>query len=213
MSAALVLVAALELFASQGAATWGECGTVGCWREPPLPYTQELRAPTSAVGVRVGDFELSWRNQGTTRVRGVFVEDAQYDSAARALRSADATLYATSATQRATGWALMYAPRFSVGALYVQPSIGAMQSRQDLTIDQHQVADPSATWSYHEVKSNRVTPAAGVAIGYRLTASASVFASFDAAWRPRYANSIAGGGADSPIGFRAVSVGVRWVLR
>lgn len=200
---------AAELFVSTGPAIWAKCGSNGCWRQDPLPSSFDGDTRATAIGVRWKEAELAWRDLGWASARGKYVKDEDYDPHSRRVRNPCATVYDVGTTQHTAGVSLAWAPRWSWDAVSLTPSLGVLWYRQ------HQ----QVTWYDrkgrvdHEIeftRGNHVTPMAGLRVAYSfgdLTFGAGV----EAFWRPRYRDSVAGGG-EGRVGLRARFLELRYAL-
>lgn len=212
--AALILMAiagsasalGVEVFTSAGPARWSECGSNGCWRQPPLPAKFELKTDAASIGARVGDFEISWRDLGKASVRGTFVADSDYDSD-RATVAHGARKIEAFSEQRTEAAAFAYAPRFAWGNVSASPSLGAALVRQEQTFawlgKKGEITNEGRESNFH-----RWTAFAGVRLAYHFE---RMSIGVGAEWfhRPRYVNSVAGGGSDHPVGLRIQFVELR----
>lgn len=203
---------AVELIVGAGTAHWSECGTNGCWRQPPLPYTYQLDTHQQKVGVRVGSVEIAYRNMGKASVRGTFVADDAYDSDRAVVQWGNRTpqYIDAEAVQSTHGVSVMYAPRFhAYGNFAIQPSVGLLWNRQRERITWFN-ADGSVQSSSDFLNSGSVTPIAGLALLYSFDKHWTAGASYEAAWRPRFRDSVAGGGSEHPVGMRMLSAELRY---
>lgn len=200
---------AAELFVSTGPASWSKCGSNGCWRQPPLPSTFDGDTRATAIGVRWKEAEIAWRDLGWASVRGKYVEDRYYDSDQARVTNRCATVYDIASTQHTAGVSLAWAPRWNWDAVSLTPSLGV------LWYQQHQ----RVTWYDHKGRvsqeielrhGNHVTPMAGLRLTYSF-GELSFGAGVEAFWRPRYRDSVAGGG-EGRIGLRARFLEVRYAL-
>ena len=207
---AIALTAALEIFAATGPAHWSECGTNGCWRQPPLPSTMQLDTRAWQLGVRWKDLEVAYHDLGRVRADGTFVEDWDYDPHVHKVREGAPKAHSRS-DQHTTGVTVQYAPRFAMGhGFSVQPGVGVLRFHQSQTIDAQygEHLQYQANWSGG---GNGWTPVAGLRAMYTYR-RASVAVGSEWYLRPRLAMSVAGGGSDHPVGLRTVFAEVRYAF-
>lgn len=209
-----VLLLGVELLLAAGSAHYSECGTNGCWRQPPLPYHFDLDTQQQKLGVRVGSFDIAYRNYGWASVRGTFVPDVYYDPhTAQVAAGMDPghTAY-IKATQHQTGFTVAYAPRFALGKGFsFEPSLGAAYVRQHETVTWY-----TSKWeplnSLTLYGKTRVTPMAGLGVLFHVTPRVAFGISHEIVWRPRYRDSVAGGGEEHKVGLRMWSAELRVAL-
>jgi hypothetical protein len=171
----------IELLVGYGMAFWQEAGTNGNWRQPPLPYEQHLTGHTASIGARYKEFELRYHDLGLASVSGTFVADADYNPDTRTVRPC-ATRIDASTTQHSTGITAAWAPTFGT-KIHVTPELGLLwlQQKQWVTYQSGERIELNSR--------NRITPMGGLKMGSEhLTLTIEVF------HRPRYVNSLAGGG-------------------
>lgn len=182
----------LELLVSYGLAFWQECGTNGCWRQPPLPYEQHFTDQTASIGLRYKDIEVRYHDLGVASIHGSFVADSDYDSKTHGFNCAMPHIFwgqrkceviGTTATQHSTGVTAAWSPTFHTGSIQVKPSIGVLIMRQRLWVN-----DPGQRTE--QLNVNRVTPLAGLSLG-----TDKLKVEFTAYHRPRFRDSVAGGGS------------------
>lgn len=201
---------ALELFVATGPATWSKCGTNGCWRQPPLPSKWNLDTTAHALGLRAGDVEIAYRDLGRVSVRGIYVLDAAYDSDRAQITDPHADRIDASTWQHTTGISIAYAPRWAWFNVSVSPAIGVLgiHQRQAFVWYDHK---GRPTTSGEETSEHRWTPMAGLKVAYALDGVA-IGAGVEWFLRPRYVNSLAGGGRDSKVGLRVRLIELRYAF-
>ncbi len=212
MQGALLL--ALELLLGAGPAHYSECGTNGCWRQPPLPYHFDLDTAQQKAGVRLGDFEVVYRNYGFASVKGTFVPDVYYNPrTAQVAADMDPGQVATiKATQHQTGFTAAYAPRFEVTQWAIfQPSIGLAYVRQHETVTWYS-SKWEPQWSLELYGKTRVTPMAALGAVFPVGRQVSLGIAHEIVYRPRYRDSVAGGGDEHRIGLKMWSFELRFAL-
>lgn len=213
MQGALLL--ALELLIGAGPAHYAECGTNGCWRQPPLPYHFDLDTQQQKAGLRLGDFEFAYRNYGWASVTGTFVPDVYYNAhTAKVAADMDPGQIATiKATQHQTGFTATYARRFALASrVTFQPALGLAYVRQHENVTWY-----STKWepqqSVELYGKTRVTPTAALGVVLRVSDAFSIGLAHEIVYRPRYRDSVAGGGKEHPIGLRMWSFELRATVR
>jgi len=196
-----------EIFLSAGRAQWSQCGSNGCWRQPPLPSQWQLHTNTKSIGLRIGDFEITTRDLGSVSVRGTFVADADYDSQNSRVREGAHTVDAYT-RQETSGLSVAYAPRFRWRAVSVAPEIGILGIDQKQYFANYAPGSTAVSGDGWEHNAHRITPMVGVKVAVH-AGDFSIGAGFEAFWRPRYVNSLAGGG-ESKVGLtvRLLQIGV-----
>lgn len=207
LSVVISAAAAAEVFAGVGSSRWAPCGTNGCWRQPPLPYSFDTTAGVRHVGLRLGEARLSFSRYGRTGVWGTFVNDDKYNSdTMEVLPGATPTL--AHVEQHVRTWTLHWAPRYTMGQFYVEPSIGATKVLWKLRAVYFVSAGPDV---FYLSRSNRITPSAGLRVGHDF-GWWSLAVGADAVWRPRYRDSVTGGGKEHPVGVRQAYIEAAWKI-
>jgi hypothetical protein len=186
-----------EVFTSFDRVRWFECGTNGCWRQPPLPYKFDLKTHGWRAGARLGEIEIAYEDHGKASVDGTFVTDDNYDSPKAKVREGSPTVHAR-ASQTQTGLSVAWTPRAESGGMYLQPAIGLLYYEQVETI---QWLDAKGAVYQEGTLHNRghVTPMLGLEVGVA-QGPVRVGVGARAYWRPRYRDSVAGGGEEHTVG-------------
>lgn len=181
-------VGAQEIIAGVGTTTWRQCGTVGCWRQPPEPYRFDLTTGGWILGGRLGWAELAYRDLGRVSVQGVYVLDADYDSNTQTIRDGAKRIPARSA-QHTAGVSIALAPRFQWGNVTATPILGAIVAHQRQWFWNYDGAG-KVTGEGQETNSTRLAPFAGLRLGARFD-QLELWASWEQFGNVRYVNSLA----------------------
>ncbi len=199
---------AQEFFASLGRGTFEKCGQLGCWEQPPLPNEWKLTTGTVAFGVRLGSWEVAYRDLGHVLVYGFYVPDQDYNPQTASYREG-ARQWRGVVQQETKGLSLVFAPRYTYERLQVGASLGVLlyRLRSDFEIDW---VDGGCCSTHISQVGVSATPMWGVSAGVKITRNITLQYSLEQAYRVRYGDAPAGGGGGSRPGVTLQSILVRY---